>query len=118
MLLSPSIGQKARQKTRQKARQKTIGLCEDGGFRPRIVQEAPQWLTILQLVGAGIGVTIAPRCVVQIATKSVTLVELEGVTARSDIELAFRTAEVCAFTNGFLELARLAFPISYTPARG
>jgi len=92
--------------------QKTIGLCEDAGFRPDIVQEAPQWLTILQLVGAGIGVTIAPRCVSQIAIKSVVALELKDVRVRSDIELAFRTAEVCPCTAGFLKLARAAFPTS------
>jgi len=91
--------------------QKTIGLCEDVGFRPDIVQEAPQWLTILQLVGAGIGVTIAPRCVSQIATKSVVALELKDVKVRSHIELAFRTAEVCPCTAGFLKLARAAFSI-------
>jgi DNA-binding transcriptional LysR family regulator len=33
----------------------TIRLCEQAGFRPNIVQEAPQWLTVVRLVGAGLG---------------------------------------------------------------
>lgn len=41
----------------------TMRLCERRGFRPRIVQEAPHWQTIIGLVAAGIGVTIAPTCV-------------------------------------------------------
>ena len=43
-----------------------MSLCEEHGFRPRVVQEAPQWLTALRLVGAGFGVTIAPACVREI----------------------------------------------------
>jgi DNA-binding transcriptional LysR family regulator len=33
----------------------TVRLCEQSGFRPNVVQEAPQWLTILRLIGAGLG---------------------------------------------------------------
>ena len=32
-------------------------LCEEHGFRPQIVQEASHWLTILSLIGAGLGVS-------------------------------------------------------------
>lgn len=90
--------------------QRTVGICEEHGFRPDIVQEAPQWITIARLVGAGIGVTIAPRCVCQIATSGVTIVELKGVDVRSYIELAFDQNSTCAVIAGFLRLARAAFP--------
>src|SRR5271156_4899934 len=46
---------------------KTVDVCEAHGFTPRVVQEAPQWLTIMTLVGAGLGVTIAPACVKKLA---------------------------------------------------
>ncbi len=46
--------------------QKTMALCQAQGFLPNVVQEAPQWLTVLRLVGAGLGVTIAPASVVRI----------------------------------------------------
>src|ERR1700741_41170 len=39
---------------------KTIGLCETSGFRPTIVQEAPEWLTVLRLVSSGLGISITP----------------------------------------------------------
>ena len=89
--------------------QKTMGICEEEGFQPDIVQEAPQWLTILRLVGAGIGVTIAPQCASRIATPEVVCTPLKGVQARSDIELAFRLNTDCAIIQGFLALARTAF---------
>ena len=46
-----------------RAYEKPLTLCEEHGFRPQIVQEAPHWLSILRLVGAGLGVSIAPACV-------------------------------------------------------
>jgi DNA-binding transcriptional LysR family regulator len=56
--------------------EKPVSLCEEHGFRPRVVQEAPQWLTIMRLVGAGLGVTIAPACVKQVAAPEVRCVGL------------------------------------------
>lgn len=34
--------------------------CRRAGFRPRVVQEAQEWLTILGLVEAGLGVSLVP----------------------------------------------------------
>jgi DNA-binding transcriptional LysR family regulator len=42
---------------------RTVACCEAAGFRPNIVQEAPQWPTVLRLVAAGLGVSLAPTCV-------------------------------------------------------
>jgi DNA-binding transcriptional LysR family regulator len=88
---------------------KTFALCEAHGFRPHVVQEGPQWLTILRLVGAGLGVTIAPACVEQIAAPTVACRGLRGAHVRSDIELAFRTGEDRAIVNAFSTIARSAF---------
>jgi DNA-binding transcriptional LysR family regulator len=38
-----------------------LGLCRAEGFEPRVVQEATQWSTVVALVEAGLGVTIAPE---------------------------------------------------------
>ena len=42
---------------------RTIACCEADGFRPNIVQDAPQWPTLTRLVAAGLGVSIAPACI-------------------------------------------------------
>ncbi len=94
----------------QNAWHKTMALCEEQGFRPDVVQEAPQWLTILRLVGAGIGVTIAPLCVGQIATADAVAIPLRGTESRSHIELAFRLDSRCAIVAGFVQLAGKVFP--------
>lgn len=36
------------------------GMCQRAGFRPRVVQEAREWLTIVGLVEAGLGVSLVP----------------------------------------------------------
>ncbi len=91
------------------AYEKPISLCERHGFRPRVVQEAPQWLTILRLIGAGLGVSIAPACVRQIAGESVACPGLEGARVKSDIELALRAGEDRAVVAAFAAVAREGF---------
>jgi DNA-binding transcriptional LysR family regulator len=91
------------------AYEKPISLCQIHGFRPRVVQEAPQWLTILRLVGAGLGVSIAPACVRQIAGADVWCPGLRGARVRSDIELAYRRGEDRAVVRAFAAVARESF---------
>lgn len=92
-----------------RAYRKTISLCEEHGFRPRVVQEAPQWLTILRLVGAGLGVSIAPACVAQIATPDIACCPLRGAKVQSDIELAYRATDDRAIVKSFRKIARASF---------
>jgi DNA-binding transcriptional LysR family regulator len=88
-----------------RAYEKPVSLCEEHGFRPRVVQEAPQWLTLLRLVGAGLGVTIAPACVRQIATPSVVCLPLRGARVSSDIELACRAGDSRPIVQAFAAIA-------------
>jgi DNA-binding transcriptional LysR family regulator len=91
------------------AYEKPVSLCEQHGFRPRVVQEAPQWLTIMRLVGAGLGVTIAPACVRQLAAPNVACVNLRGATVKSDIELAYRISEDRAVVEAIVMVAGRVF---------
>jgi DNA-binding transcriptional LysR family regulator len=97
-----------------RAYEKPISLCEAHGFRPRVVQEAPQWLTILRLIGAGLGVSIGPACVRQISGPHVSCPALRGARVRSDIELAYRAGEDRAVVSAFARVARESFR---TPSR-
>ena len=101
----------------QRAYDKAVSICEAHGYRPRVVQEAPQWLTILRLVGAGLGVSIAPACVQRIATPDICCVKLipsrkqhQGPNGRrrfmSDIELAYRAGDTRPIVNTFCSMAR------------
>jgi DNA-binding transcriptional LysR family regulator len=50
---------------------RTIACCEADGFRPNVVQEAPQWPTVVRLVAAGSGLSLAPACVANFAMPGV-----------------------------------------------
>ena len=51
--------------------EKPMSVFDSAGARPRVVQEATHWLTIVRLVGAGLGVSIAPACVEKIVSAGV-----------------------------------------------
>lgn len=71
-----------------RAFEKPLTLFEEFGFRPQIVQEASHWLSIIRLVGVGLGVSVAPACVQQIASPDVVCLRLRGAKVFSDLQLA------------------------------
>jgi DNA-binding transcriptional LysR family regulator len=88
---------------------KTMWLFEEHGFRPQVVQEAPQWLTILRLVAAGLGVSVGPACTRQIAGPDIACPGLRGARVTSDLELAYREGEDRAVVGAFARVARESF---------
>jgi len=91
-----------------RAFEKPLALCEQFGFRPDIAQEASHWLSILRLVGAGLGVSIAPACVRHINSTEVVCLPLqpskEGPKIVSTIELAALTGESRPIVARFAEI--------------
>jgi DNA-binding transcriptional LysR family regulator len=57
---------------------RTSAVCEAEGFRPNIVQEAPQWPTVVRLVAAGSGISLAPACVANFAMPGVVYKKLRS----------------------------------------
>ena len=45
---------------------RTIALCVEHGFNPDVQCEAAQWTSLASLIGAGLGVSIAPACVANV----------------------------------------------------
>lgn len=88
---------------------KTMDVCEAHGFTPRVVQEAPQWLTIMSLVGAGLGVTIAPGCVRKLAVPDTVCRKLRPQSQLTHLELACRAYESRPIATTFSELAQRTF---------
>jgi DNA-binding transcriptional LysR family regulator len=88
-----------------RAYEKPLTLCEEHGFRPQIVQEASHWLSILSLVGAGLGVTLAPACVRRIATEDVVCLPLRGAKAVSNIELSWLAGDTRPIVERFKQIA-------------
>ncbi len=89
----------------RRAFEKPLALFEEHGFRPQIVQEASHWLTILRLVGAGLGVSIAPACVQSIALPEVVCLPLRGAKIGSVIELATAAGDTRPTVGGFIRIA-------------
>jgi DNA-binding transcriptional LysR family regulator len=93
-----------------RAYEKPLTLCEEHGFRPQVVQEASHWLTILQLIGAGLGVSIAPACVRRIATADVVCLPLRGARTVSNIELAWPAGDGRPIVERFRHIAENTKP--------
>lgn len=88
---------------------KTMALCESEGFRPKIVQEAPEWLTVLRLVSSGLGISITPACVATIKAPGTVSRELTRCPISTDIELAHRSDHLNPIMDAFLKATRTAF---------
>lgn len=84
-----------------------IGACREAGFVPNVEQEAPRVTATLNLVAAGLGVTIVPE--------SLSTIRLEGVSYRrithargliAPIRLACRATDHSAAARNFVAAAR------------
>ena len=87
---------------------RTVACCEAEGFRPNFVQEAPQWPTVLRLVAAGLGVSLAPACVARITTPGVIF---KRVRSRhwTSIDIGMKAKLDNPAAEAFLEIARKQF---------
>jgi DNA-binding transcriptional LysR family regulator len=79
-------------------------MFEEHGFRPQIVQEASHWLTILRLVGTGLGVSVAPACVQRIAAPDVVCIPFRGAKVVSNIELAWVAGDSRPIVQHFAQM--------------
>ncbi len=90
-----------------------LAACHEAGFSPRIVQEAPQFQTILTLVASGLGIALAPAAIQAIHLRDVTYlnVELEGSRQPLgyDLALASLKSHSTPIIDAFVELALAHF---------
>ena len=59
-----------------------VGFCGDAGFVPEVVQEATQWHSVICLVEAGMGISLAPACVQRFKWSGVVYRPLRGLRTR------------------------------------
>ncbi|MER7443474.1 LysR family transcriptional regulator [Micromonospora avicenniae] len=69
------------------------GLCTAAGFTPHIVQHAVEWQTVCALVGAGLGVSLAPASIRRIRLRGVACRRVEPGTARTRVAVAWRKTD-------------------------
>jgi len=72
------------------------------GRRPEVVQEATTWATVLHLVGAGLGVTIAPESATLAAPDTVVLLPLQDDPHRSELVWAVRVDDDREILRNFI----------------
>ncbi len=87
---------------------RTIGCCERDGFRPNIVQDAPQWPTLVRLVAAGLGVSLAPACVASVAIPGAVYREVRAA-CRTTVDLGIKAGTVTTLAENFIAIARERF---------
>ena len=83
---------------------RTVACCEQAGFRPNIVQDAPQWPTLVRLVSAGLGVSLAPACVANIAIPGAVYREVHS-SSRTTVDLGIKAGGTTVLARHFMELA-------------
>ena len=84
-----------------------VSACAEAGFSPHVDQEAPRIVSTLNLVAAGLGITIVPASLSRLPLEGVTYRPLTGRPAiKVPLNLACRSDERSAATLGFIELVR------------
>lgn len=84
-----------------------IGGCERAGFNPQIAQEAPQIISTLNLVAAGLGVTIVPSSLRNLAMPGIVFRALKAKPRLiAPINLACRAVDHSAPARNFVQLVR------------
>jgi DNA-binding transcriptional LysR family regulator len=85
-----------------------MNLCRRAGFAPRIVQEASEMFTILNLVRSGLGVSLVPSSAVRLRVPGVRFHETHMREARWRIGIAWNgSSEKHALISRFVEAVRM-----------
>ncbi|MDE1146623.1 MAG: LysR substrate-binding domain-containing protein [Azospirillaceae bacterium] len=83
-----------------------IAACREAGFSPRIVQEVPAFPPMLNLVGAGLGVALAPDSMRNMRLEGVRLLDLRHGQDTAPIMMVYRANEGAAAARALISLAR------------
>jgi DNA-binding transcriptional LysR family regulator len=88
-------------------------LCAAAGFTPRIVQEAQEWLTIVGLVEAGLGVSVVPASFRRLRWGGVVYRPLAPVGVVTTVSLCWRRADLSPTAAAFVQMARARTPAEH-----
>ena len=83
---------------------KLLEICERMGFKPDITHEANNVHSILQLVEAGLGVSILPASLrQQYGYLKVSFIDLENIPVNTEVVLAYKPSNKSAALKWFIE---------------
>jgi DNA-binding transcriptional LysR family regulator len=83
-----------------------VDLSQQAGFSLRIGAEASQLQTILNLVAAGMGITVVPESVMQMGGRGVVFKRLPEPAPTMEIAVAWRRDDPSQVLHAFLEVVR------------
>ena len=83
-----------------------IAACRRAGFAPALGQEAPEIVSAIPFVAAGLGVAIVPRSTSRILADAVSYLSIEGDAPRVGICVARRRGERSPAVRNFVAVAR------------
>jgi DNA-binding transcriptional LysR family regulator len=84
-----------------------LAACNASGFSPRVGQEAPRIVSTLNLVAAGLGVSLVPESLQRMRMDGVVFRRIGGVAQpKAPLYLASRRGETSAAARRFMGLAK------------
>lgn len=81
-----------------------LRLCGHAGFSPRIAQETRDTFTLLNLVRAGLGVSMVPNSAREMQVKGVKFVPIHDPDARWDVGIAWNHMRRSPLTERFVQV--------------
>jgi DNA-binding transcriptional LysR family regulator len=83
-----------------------ISACQRAGFSPRIGQDAAQLASTVNLVAAGLGITVVPASMTHVHPDSVSYHPIADDTVVAPLGLAYRRNERSAAVKNFIQAVR------------
>lgn len=87
-----------------------LRFCALHNFHPRVVQQANESLTILSLVGGGVGVSVMHESALRNPGDDVVCLPIEDERARWDVGLVWRSGHQAKVVDKFVELISMVAP--------
>ncbi|WP_431273626.1 LysR family transcriptional regulator [Variovorax ureilyticus] len=100
-----------------------VSLCVEAGFTPTIRYSVRQWLTVVAMVGRGMGVAIVPECLSRTGMAGVTFRPLPDSAAISTIQCMWLAEQQSPLVARLLDYVRrignpTAHAMKHAPAAG
>ncbi|MES2187419.1 MAG: LysR family transcriptional regulator [Pseudomonadota bacterium] len=81
-----------------------VTACEAQGFSPKVVQQAPQISSTINLVASALGVTIVPACMRSARADEVRYIPLKDGGMSASLGIAYRAARLAPAVRNLIDL--------------
>ena len=82
-----------------------VTACEARGFSPKVIQQAPQISSTINLVAGSIGITIVPSCMQSSRADEVRYVALKDLDLLASLGVAYRKPQIAPAVVNLIALA-------------